>query len=374
MFRLCSAVPTLLLVTFAVGCPTPMAKNGSTPANAPAKATAEVRTPKASCEAASLALDAEQTIATVDGEDIKAKDLGPEYMAAERKALEAYCGAVSEARSRALEAHVIEALVEKRAKAEGITVDAYVKARVDAATATPPTDEEARAFFMANSNAEAPPFDAVKPQVIAAMQRDKAREAIDKMVEEVRKGVVVVEKLPDVRPPAADLSAAPHTPVSGKADSTVVVTEFADFECPYCSVAAQTMTTLKSKYGDRVAFQFRHFPLSFHPNAKRAAEYAQCANEQGRFWEMHDQVFKDTKNLGEEALLASATSVGVDATKLTACLESGRAAKQVEQDLAKGKEVGVQGTPSFFINGRQYSGNPTPEAIGAAIEKELSNS
>ncbi len=142
----------------------------------------------------------------------------------------------------------------------------------------------------------------------------------------------------------------------------------------YCSVAAQTMTTLKAKYGDRVAFQFRHFPLSFHPNAKRAAEYAQCANEQGRFWQMHDQVFKDTKNLGEEALLASATSVGVDTEKLNVCLQSGRASQQIDIDMARGKEVGVQGTPSFFINGRQYSGNPTPEAIGAAIEKELSSS
>ena len=264
--------------------------------------------------------------------------------------------------------------MEKRAKAAGQTVDDYVKARIDAATANPPSDEEALAFYNANKNGDAPPFELVKPQVLQAMQRDQARNAIDKMVQEVREGAVVVEKLPDVRPPAANLSAAAHTPVSGNKTSTVVVTEFADFECPYCSVAASTMQALKAQYGDRVAFQFRHFPLSFHPNAKRAAEYAQCANEQGRFWEMHDQVFKDTKNLGEDALLTSATAVGVDGEQLKACLASGRAAQQIETDLELGKEVGVEGTPSFFINGRQFTGNPTPDGIGDAIEKVLSKS
>ena len=128
---------------------------------------------------------------------------------------------------------------------------------------------------------------------------------------------------------------------------------------------------LKARYPEKVRFTFRHFPLSFHPNAKPAAEHAQCAHEQGRFWEYHDLVFAAQRELSVDKLGELADQAGLDRGKLSECLSSGRASTQVAADMAKANEVGVGGTPSFYINGRAFAGNPTPDGIAAAIDAEL---
>ena len=155
----------------------------------------------------------------------------------------------------------------------------------------------------------------------------------------------------------------------GGADAQVEVVEFSDFECPYCARAGEVVGEIKKKFGDRVRFSYRHFPLSFHPNAKPAAEHAQCAQEQGKFWEMHDAIFARQRELGGDGLRVAATQAGLDLELLDRCMESGRARQQVEQDMAKGAEIGVRGTPSFYINGYPFEANP--DALEAAIADAL---
>jgi protein-disulfide isomerase len=170
-----------------------------------------------------------------------------------------------------------------------------------------------------------------------------------------------------------DLSNPPHAAFVGPADAAVRVVEFSDFECPYCSRAADTFNALKQKYaGKSVQFVFRNFPLSFHPNAKPAAEYAQCAQEQGKFWQMHDGIFAAQRELSVDKLKEVAAQAGLDTAKLEECLASGRPGPQIEEDMRKAQEVGVQGTPSFFINGQSFAGNPTVEGISQAIDAQLS--
>ncbi|HEY8376844.1 MAG TPA: thioredoxin domain-containing protein, partial [Nannocystis sp.] len=141
---------------------------------------------------------------------------------------------------------------------------------------------------------------------------------------------------------------------------------------PYCARAAETIRQLKQKYeGKPVQFVFRHFPLSFHPNARPAAEHAQCAHEQGKFWPLHDAIFAAQRELSDTKLKELAAQVGLDAGKLDECLASGRAAQLVEGDVRTGGDAGVGGTPSFYINGQSFEGNPTVAGLSEAIDAEL---
>jgi len=176
--------------------------------------------------------------------------------------------------------------------------------------------------------------------------------------------------LPDVRMPPPDLSDTPSTAGFGPKDAAVHVVEFSDFECPYCARAAAPIADLKKKFGDRVRFSFRHFPLSFHPNARPAAEAAQCAVAQDKFWQFHDAVFARSSELGGGGIRAAAEEAGLDMAKLDACLSAGEAAKQVDEDMAKAQEAGVSGTPSFFLDGRPFEGSPADleSAIAAKLQ------
>lgn len=355
----------VLAMVSLLGCPAPMATTGTT-ARASSPSTGASR-----CDAARFVLEPSAVVATVGGEPVTAETLGSELRTAEDRALRTYCDAVAEARRAALENHLNDMLVERAAKKEGKTPQEFVQARV-MADVKPVPEEALLAFYDANKTPDAPPFELVKPQVEQAMQREQIESAIGALLASLRKEAAVVDQLPDVGAPPFDIAILPTTATKG-ADATakVTVVEFADFECPYCSNAAAAMRALAGRYGDRVRFAYRHFPLSFHPNARRAAEFAHCAQEQGKFWEFHDKAYANQRALDDETLRSHASTSGMDTTKLDECLASERPARAVTADMELAQQVGVEGTPSFYINGRAFRGNPTPEGIGAAIEKAL---
>ncbi len=131
------------------------------------------------------------------------------------------------------------------------------------------------------------------------------------------------------------------------------------------------MNEVLKAYEGKVRFVFRHYPLSFHPKAPRAAAAAVCANEQGKFWEMHDSLF-ESGELDEDALKAQAKNVGLDEKKFDSCLSSERAQAAVKKDLAAGQLAGVDGTPAFFINGIMLSGARPAADFARIIDAELS--
>lgn len=326
------------------------------------------------CAGASLALPEATVVGKLDGKPITVKDLGADAAAAERKALYEYCDAVHATRAQALDGYVTEQLVQKAAAAAGKTADEWVQGEMQKRIAEP-SEEEIKAFYDANTRPGAPPLEEIRGQVVMVMQREKSEQAVREILEGLKKGVAVERSLPDVRSPARDVGVAAHTATKGgskEKGARVQVVEFADFQCPYCTVAAKTVKELHAKYGDKVEFAYRHFPLrSIHPDAQRAAELAQCSKEQGKFWEMHDKMYGAQDKLDEASLKEAASSLGLDAAKLDACLGSGRAAAEVEEDFKKAGELGVEGTPTFFVNGRQHLGAPTLEGLSAAIDAEL---
>jgi len=172
-------------------------------------------------------------------------------------------------------------------------------------------------------------------------------------------------------PDLQKLIAAPGAPGFGPETAKVTVVEFSDFECPYCSRAATVTTQLKEKYGDKVRFVFRQFPLSFHKSAQGAAEASMAAHAQGKFWEYHDLMFKNQRELSPEALEGYAKTLGLNVAQFKKDLDSHKFAEQVKSDIALGTQVAVGGTPTLFVNGARVA-NPTDLAqVSQEIDKAL---
>lgn len=164
-----------------------------------------------------------------------------------------------------------------------------------------------------------------------------------------------------------------NAPAFGNAKSSVTIVEFSDFECPYCSRAADVTKQIKDKYGDKVRVVFRQFPLSFHKNAKLAAEAALAANAQGKFWEFHDVLFANQQKLDAASLDEHAKKAGLNMAAFKASLSKHEFAATVDADTKLGEQVAVQGTPTMFINGARVA-NPTDfAALSAQIDKALSS-
>jgi protein-disulfide isomerase len=149
-----------------------------------------------------------------------------------------------------------------------------------------------------------------------------------------------------------------HDHVDGSLDAPVVLVEYGDFECPYCGRAYPIVKAAQRQLGESLALVWRHFPLSeIHPHAVRAAEAAEGAGAQGKFWEMHDLLFEHQDALGDHDLLAYGKSLGLDVTRYAAELVNGSYREKVRNDFRQGVRSGVNGTPTFFINGTRFDGD-----------------
>lgn len=176
------------------------------------------------------------------------------------------------------------------------------------------------------------------------------------------------------KPLAPEIAAniAKGGPSFGPEDAKVTVVEFSDFQCPYCSRAATVVDQMKEKYGTRIRFVFRQYPLPMHENARIAAEAALAANAQGKFWEFHDKMFQNQSKLTRESLEGYAKEAGLNVGDFKKALDSKTYAAAVESDMKLGESVAVQGTPTMFINGARVQ-NPTSfEAIAAQLDGALS--
>lgn len=166
---------------------------------------------------------------------------------------------------------------------------------------------------------------------------------------------------------------ADDDPYWGAKDARVTVVEFADFQCPFCQRHAETtLPRLKDTYGDRVRYVFRDFPITnLHPNAFQAAEAAQCALAQGKFWDYHDRLFRNPEMLDLAGLKNHAAALGLDRAAFQTCLESRTYKSEVQADLDAGIAYGITGTPAFFVNGRAVEGAAPLSVFQRIIDEEL---
>jgi len=195
---------------------------------------------------------------------------------------------------------------------------------------------------------------------------ERFEQAIDEALNPGLRAAATPQAVPSVRD--LDLSGAP---VRGRPDAPITVIEFSDLQCPFCARVTPTLRELVKQYPDQVRWVFKSFPLDFHADSPLAHSAAMAAARQGKFWEMHDLIFASQQNMKRDNLLAEARSLNLDMARFTADLDSDQLKQQVELDRRDGLQLGVSGTPAFFINGKAFSGAMPLEQFQTLINNEL---
>jgi len=164
------------------------------------------------------------------------------------------------------------------------------------------------------------------------------------------------------------------SPVRGPVDAPVTIVEFSDFQCPYCLKAHPTLTRLLEEYPEKVKLVFKHFPLSFHKEAVNAHRAVVAAGEQGKFWQMHDLILSEVKDLSTQKMMAHAATLGLEREAFETVFNSDKAQGLIDRDMEQGRQVGVRGTPAFFINGQYMAGAQPYTVFKQAVDAALSES
>lgn len=261
---------------------------------------------------------------------------------------------------------VRERLLEAEAEERGLTQEELLQAEVQSRI-TEVSPEEVDAFYQQNQGQIRAPKEQVAGQIAEYLRQGRATEAYETFMQGLEEEAGVSY---EVGPYRVEI-ATEGEPAAGPADAPVTIVEFSDFQCPYCSRVVPTLKRVQEQYGDQVRLVFKQYPLPNHPHAQKAGEASLCAHDQGKFWELHDAMFEDQQNLGPEALVAKAERLGLDVASFRECLQSGRYADAVQEDLREGARAGVSGTPAMFVNGRLVSGAVPYEQISQVIDEEL---
>jgi protein-disulfide isomerase len=272
-----------------------------------------------------------------------------------------------ELKRQALEEMIGDILLKQEAESRGVPVEQLVKDEIDAKV-PPITDEDVtkmweqvKGRFPGKTQAD---YDAEMRSRLQG-QRYQARRA--EVVKQLRAKSNVKLILDPPRLPVRTAGG----PAKGGPNAAITIVEYSDFQCPYCSRVKPTLKKLADRYGDQVRLVFRDLPLPIHAQAPKAAEAAACADEQGKFWEMHDRLFANQAKLQVADLKQHAADLGLDAEKFNECLDSGKRAPDVKQSAEEAQRNGVSSTPSFFINGRLLAGAQPYENFTRVIDDEL---
>lgn len=271
-------------------------------------------------------------------------------------------------RKQDLELKVNDTLLSQEAQKKGITtralLDTEVSAKVPAVT-----EAQAQAFYTENKDRISGDFAQTKAQIIQYMQEGKEREATLAFAEQLRRASKIEINLTAPESPTFSI-ATDDQPAKGSPNALVTIVEFTDFECPSCAQQHPVLERIVSEFGDRIRLVVRDFPLSQHANAHKAAEAAEAAREQGKYWEYVSVLFRNQSALGVDKLKQYASEIGLDRTRFDAALNSGKFAEKIQRDLLDGRRLGVNGTPTFFVNGKRVS-DRSYEGLKATIEAML---
>jgi protein-disulfide isomerase len=328
------------------------------------RATAQVKKNVEFATPPATPADRARVLATVNGKNITSADI-------EESLVPLIAGVQEQVyllRKGDVDQKINDILLNAEAQKRGITARAVLDAEVNAKT---PVVTEAQALDFYNKNKEriGGEFAPLKYQIIEYLQGQEQQRLESAFVSQLRNGASVQTFITPPAEPVFQI-ATDDQPSKGKADAAVTVIEFTDYQCPSCAAAQPVLEKLITEYGDRVRFVVRDFPLNMHADARAAAEAAEAAREQGKYWDFTAILFRNQSSLKPEQLKEYARVIGLDLAKFDAALQEGRFADKVQRDLIDGQKFGVTGTPTFFVNGRRAK-DITYDALKAAIEAAL---
>jgi protein-disulfide isomerase len=312
-----------------------------------------------------------ETAARVGDRTITTKELDDRWRADDPASQSEATQKLYDGRRAALDAIIADMLLTEAAKKKGMTAAAYELEEVGKRV-KPVTDAEVVAFYQANVNQmQGRPLEAMSPAInryLTEQQRATARESL---ITELRKAGPEVRVMIDA--PRRQVEIESTDPSLGRASAPVTLIEFSDFQCPFCQRVAPTLKKIRETYGDKVRIVWKDFPLTqIHPQAFKAGEAAHCAGDQGKYWEYHDRLFANQQSLQLDDLKKHAADLGLEAAAFNACLDTSKYGERVRDGVAQGTRLGVNSTPTIYINGRMLSGAQPYEMFVSVIDEELS--
>ena len=277
---------------------------------------------------------------------------------------------IYDGRRAALEAIIADSLLAEAGKPLGMSAGGYLEAEISKRV-KPVTDAEVSTFYTANvSQMQGRPLEAMSPAINRYLTEQRQMQAREEVINELRKKGPAVRVALDVPRMTVAVSAA--NPSVGSASAPVTLIEFSDYQCPYCGRVEPALKRVMATYKDKVRFVWKDFPLTqIHPQAFKAGEAAHCAGDQGKYWELHDVLFSKQSELQIDDLKRHALQLGLNAETFNQCLDTSKYAERVRDGVSEGGQLGVNSTPTIFINGRRLSGAQPYEAFAAIIDEEL---
>jgi protein-disulfide isomerase len=266
-----------------------------------------------------------------------------------------------------LKSEIFERLVAEAAAAEGITSQEYLQKQMEGKVVEPDETEIVKFMTMYRARLSKDDLEA-RNQVIQVLKQQQQQRIIGEMLDAMftKAGVVIM-----LEPPRVEVAIDEGTPSRGPQDAPVVLVEYTDFQCPYCSRVQPTIDALVSRYRDQVLFVSKNLPLPMHPQAQLAGEASLCAQDQAKFWEFRGWLFANQRTMNRDTMIAAAGSLGMDENIFGTCIDNGTHDAEVKADMDEARSFGITGTPGFLINGRVISGAQPIESFETIIDEEL---
>jgi protein-disulfide isomerase len=305
-------------------------------------------------------------IAEVDGAAITQSDLDraagkvlsnarEQLYKVERQKLDEYIGAT---------------LLTREAQNRKVSVNTLLEQEVNGRV-PPITEDEIQRFYDSNKDRLRIELDKVHDQIRDYLHNQKIEKQKIEFFQSLRAKAKVTTYLKQPPVYRADVRFT-GAPMRGEEKAAVTIVKFEDFQCPFCKSVQPTFKDLLKKYDGKVRVVHKDLPLEeIHPLARQAAEAARCAGEQGKFWEYHDKLYSNSPKLSVEELKGAAKDIGLNVPSFEQCFASGKYRAGVQKDIDDGAQLGLTGTPAFFINGREMSGALPLDTFAAIIDEEL---
>ncbi len=308
--------------------------------------------------------DRARVLATVNGQPITAADIE----ASLQPLILRVQSEIYQLRNKELTLRINDTLLQQEAQKQKVTPNALLSAAIKAQSAQI-TEAEARKFYDQNKARISGDFAPVKEQIIQYLQRSEERKVEEALAAQLRQTATVQVFLATPAPPVFAISTEGQ-PMKGNPSAPVTIVEFTDFQCPSCAQAQPIIEQTLKQFDGKVNLVVRDFPLEKHTEAFKAAEAAEAARAQGKYWEYIALLFQNQAALSQDKLKEYAAQLKLEQKQFGSALDEGKFADNVQRDVQEGLRLGVAGTPTLFVNGRRVA-EPSYEALKAAIEEAL---